>query len=246
MTPPSESSMTTLVRLALVETRKVFTTRGIRTFLIVIASLGAAIAVGAAIAGGAPEVNAAVVVTVLGLMFTIVMPVLGALIFTSDWQHREIVSMFLAEPRRGRVFAAKLAASLVVTMLLLLSSTVVAAGLSFGLSFSLRRPLVWTGLGEAAPQMLAGSVVGVLCGAALGAALRNAIGAISLSFIQTLVIDPLMGFLPEGVGPYLMSGSITEFLLGDGAFWPSLTAGLVWLATPLVIGFVRHCFGEVS
>lgn len=240
------SSVTTVGRLTLVESRKVFTTRGSRTFLIVVAVLGAALAVGAGFVGDAPEVNATVVLTVLGLMFTIAMPVLGALIFTSDWQHREIGSMFLAQPRRGRTFIAKLVASLLVTVLLLVASAVVATLLSFGLAILLHRPLVWTGLGEAAPQLLAGSVVGVLSGAALGAALKNAIGAISLSFLQALVIDPLLGFLPAGVGPYLMTGSITEFLTGGGALWPSVTAGLLWLVTPLAIGLARHCLGEVG
>lgn len=238
--------MTTVGRLTLVEARKVFTTRGSRTFLLVVACLGAAIAVVVGFVGEAEEVNAAAVLTVLGLMFTIAMPVVGVLIFTSDWQHREIGSVFLAQPRRGRTFIAKLVASLLVTVLLLLAAAVVATLLSLGLAVLLHRPLVWTGLGEAVPQLLAGSFVGVVAGAALGAALQNAIGAISLSFLQTLLIDPLLGFIPAGVGPYLMTGSITEFAAGGGALLPSVTAALLWLVTPLAIGFARHRLGEVG
>lgn len=242
----SGSFGTTVGRLTLVEARKVFTTRGSRTFLLVVASLGAVIAVAAGFLGGDQEVNAAAVLTVLGLMFTIAMPVVGVLIFTSDWQHREIGSVFLAQPRRSRSFVAKFVASLLVTALLLAAAAAIATLLSVGLGVLVQRPLVWTGLDEAIPQLLAGSFVGVLSGAALGAALQNAIGAISLCFVQALLIDPLLGFLPGEAGPYLMSGSITGFVAGDGAFWPFVTAGLLWLVAPLAIGLARYRLGEVG
>lgn len=240
------SPWTTVVRLTLVEVRKVFTTRGSRTFLVVVASLGAVIAVAVGFLGDDQQVNAAAVLTVLGLMFTIAMPVVGVLIFTSDWQHREIGSVFLAQPHRSRSFVAKLIASLLVTALLLTAAAMVAGVLSAGLGMLLQRPLVWTGLDEAVPQLLAGSFVGVWAGAALGAALQNAIGAISLCFLQTLLIDPLLGFLPAGAGPYLMTGSITNFVAGGGALLPFVTAALLWLVAPLGIGFARHHLGEVS
>lgn len=246
MATTSSSPWTTVGRLTLVEVRKVFTTRGSRTFLVVVASLGAVIAVAVGFLGGDQEVNAAAVLTVLGLMFAIAMPVVGVLTFTSDWQHREIGSMFLAQPRRTRSFVAKLVASLLVTALLLTAAAVIASLLSVGIGMLLQRPLVWTGLDEAVPQLLAGSFVGVLAGAALGAALQNAIGAISLCFIQTLLIDPLLGFAPAGVGRYLMTGSITEFVAGGGALAPFVTAGLLWLVAPLAVGLARHRLGEVS
>ncbi len=246
MGPTRNSPWVTTGRLSLVEVRKVFTTLGSRTFLIVVASLGAVIAVAVGFLGDDQQVNAAAVLTVLGLMFTIAMPVVGVLIFTSDWQHREIGSIFLAQPRRSRSFVAKLIASLLVTALLLAAAAGIASVLSVGVGVLLQRPLIWTGLDEAVPQLLAGSFVGVLAGAALGAALQNAIGAISLCFLQTLLIDPLLGFVPAGVGPYLMTGSITSFVTGAGALVPFVTAGLLWLAAPLAIGLVRHRLGEVS
>lgn len=234
------------LRLTGVELRKLIITRSTRVFLIVLASMGTVAAATAALVGAPTVVSGATVFAVLGLVFTIAMPVLGVLIFTSDWQHREIVALFLAQPRRGRSFVAKVVATVVVSLALLAGTAVAAAAMSAAVGLALNRPLSWAGLDEAAVMLVSGSLIGVLAGAALGAALQNAIAAISLSFVQSLVLDPLLGLLSPQVGPFLMTSSITDFAIGAGDVGTFATSALVWLAVPFAVGYLRHRFGDVT
>lgn len=238
--------ITTVFRLALAEGRKIFTTRGIAAFLIVLAVLGAAIAVIVATLSDSAMVNGAAVVVVLGVLFAIAMPVLGALIFTSDWHNREISYLFLAQPRRGRVFVAKLLAGVIVALLLLAFSSVLAVGVSGLSSFALGRPAVWDGLASGLGPVMAGSTVGLLSGAAIGSAVRNSLAAISFCFLQSLALDPLIGLVPGGLGPYFMLGSISNWLDGSGSVGPASVAAMVWLVLPMSIGWFRHCFSDVQ
>lgn len=246
MSRSEPNSMIVVLQLMLVECRKLVTTLSTRVFLIVVAGLGGVVGGFAGVLGQDTMVNGAAVVAVLGLLFTIAMPVVGVLIFTSDWQHREIASMFLAQPRRLRTFLAKVLATIVVAGLLLVGAAVCAFGISAALAVVLSRPLVWDGLGEAVPLLTSGSLVGVLAGAALGAALKNAAAAIAASFLQSLVLDPLFGFLPNGIGPFLKTSAITDFASGAGELIPFLTATLLWLVLPFGVGLFRHLRGEVA
>lgn len=236
----------TVLRLALAEGRKIFTTRGSAAFLIVLAVLGAVIAVIFATLSDSAVVNAAAVVVVLGFLFAIAMPVLGALLFTSDWHNREISYLFLAQPRRGRVFGAKLLAGAIVALLLLVFSGLLAVSVAGLSSLILGRPAVWDGLASGLGPVMAGAIVGLLSGAAIGSAVRNSLAAISFCFLQSLALDPLIGFLPGGVGPYFMVGSISNWLDGSGSLGAASVAALVWLVLPMSIGWYRHCYSDVQ
>lgn len=239
--------MTTPVvpRLVAVELRKIATTRGSRVFLVIVALLGGISSALIAATAGSPTVEVASVLVPLGLLFALALPILGILIMTTDWQTRDVMGMFLVQPRRGRTFVAKVVAALVAAVVLLAAAMGVALGIAAAAGLATGRVLSWGGVAEGLSILSTGSLVGTALGVALGAAIQNATGAIVLSFLQVLVLDPVAGFLPQGTGAYLQSSSISAYLLEGGALAPALTGLVLWLLAPGAIGVWRHLRREV-
>lgn len=238
--------MSTFVRLVSMEARKIVTTRSSRLFLVLVALLGGTVSAAAAAWAPSAAVEVSAALIPLGILFALALPVVGILVMTSDWQTRDVMGLFLAQPRRGRTFAAKIVAALLSTVVLLAGAVSVAIGIAALVALATRRSLVWSGVDEGLTVLSVAAVLGTCLGVALGAAVQNATGAIALSFLQVLVVDPLVGFLPNGVGPFLQSNSISALLLEGGSLLPALSGFVLWLLVPGGIGWWRHLTREVS
>ena len=192
--------MTALVRI---EFRKFWSTPAAAAVAaLTVALTAASVLAGILLAGraGAPAVgttaNAAKTLSV-GALSSMVMLVLGILAMAGEYRHRTILSAFLAEPRRGRVLAAKL-----VTMAVLGTA---AGALTYGLALAIAVPMyaargvhhipldittLWWG------TALAGGCYALL-GVALGALTRNTVGAIVGAMVWVLVVE--LGVLQSAV-----------------------------------------------
>jgi ABC-2 type transport system permease protein len=151
---------------------------------------------------------------------------IGVMAITSEFRHGTIRSTFVVTPRRTRVVAAKVVASLIMGILFGL----VAIGLSLGLGYavlSIRGVSLLLGTGhlvEIALGTLAMTALWAAIGVGVGAVVRNQVFAVVGLIAWVLIVENLLvGLLPE-VGRFTASGasaSVTadpsEHLLGPVA-----------------------------
>lgn len=168
----------------------------------------------------------------------IFVPIAAILIFTSDWQNGEMATYLALVRRRGSMFAAKILTAVIVAAAIFAVLVLSAFAITAAIAVGTRTEASWNAL-EPIGTLAAAVAVGSLCGAALGALLLSAPLAIALSILQTLLIDPALGFLPNGLGSYFRVAAIT----GDWATLPSpwavVTSALVWVVVPLIVGGLR-------
>lgn len=230
------------MRLVLSELLKLRTAP--RTPLILVVSMVALAGVGgAAVSHDANVGNLADpgsdIVEVAGIS-TFLALILGILVVTWDYRHGTIVQTFFAEPRRERVMGAKLVVGVVVGVLLVvlaLIPPVVVAKIWLGGEFDVGT-LDWEHVG----RLLMASVLWVVIGMGLGAALQTQVGALMTALIWFLVVENLLAGLGSwvwDVGSYLPGHVLDQFALGSEseAFGPT-TAGLISLAYALLIAAV--------
>jgi ABC-2 type transport system permease protein len=198
-----KSTVPDLVVLARVEVRKLLSTPAAYVAAGVIALLTVASVVTAILLAGhsgqaalGTADNAAKALAVAAVSST-AMIVMGILSVGGEYRHRTILSAYLAEPRRGRVLAAKLAVNAVVGL--------VVGAVTFGLALAVALPMyaahgvhtlpvdvaqLWWG------AALAGATYGML-GVAVGALTRNTVAAVIGVIVWTQVIE--VGILQAAV-----------------------------------------------
>ncbi len=178
--------------------------------------------------------------------------VLGVLSLTTEVRHGTVRSTFLAEPRRTRVLAAKLVAITAFSLVL----GVVGIGLSYAIGKICldARGMPWLLSGSDVVLLFAGAVAAsVLWGAfalAIGAIVRNQVGAIVGLLIWTLLVESILFALVPSVGRYLpaqASNVLTE--IGTPHQLP-ITAGVLvflgYVALAAVAGAVVTARRDVA
>ena len=208
-------------RLTLVELRKMVDTRAGFWLQLVVALLTLAI-----------------------LPASILLPVIGILLVSSEWTQRTALITFTLVPRRMRVMSAKIAAGVVlgaVVLAIALVMAVVAIAVVGG---------AWTMGVTVFLQICLLLVTAMLQGVAFGAAFLKSATAIVLYFALPLVFG-LLGAIPafEDIGRWIdvtqTTTPLTEGTLTGtewARFWVSMA---VWMMLPLAIGLYRIARGEI-
>jgi len=168
--------------------------------------------------------------------------VLGILVVTGEWRHRTVSATFLAEPRRLRVIAAKLVASL-------LGGALVGAVLALGVMLAALPAAQLAGVGasgvlHAVPVVLPGAVAATalygLYGAGVGALLRNQVGALVGSLAFVLVGESIFDVLLPSVGRWL-PGAAAAAVDHSGGFFGGggVHLGLLawWQGALVLVGY---------
>ena len=156
----------------------------------------------------------------LGVLFA---ALLGAVSITAEFRHGTIRPTFLAAPRRGRVVAAKIAASLPIGAGFGLAGSGLAAGVG---SAALRARGIDIELdgGDYALLLVGGAVAGALwaaIGVGVGAVVRNQVPALIgicawLLFVESLLVEGNSSVIEVGrFGPGAAAAAITG--QGSGA-----------------------------
>lgn len=143
----------------------------------------------------------------------IVLLVLGVLIITQESRFRTDVTSFLVTPKRGDVVFAKLVAVAISGAVIGVLSVIVVIPLSALLVSLKGGDVVWGP--EIAQVSLAVVLVMLLygpIGVALGALIRNQIGAIAGSLAWLLVVEQILVALFPSVGRWTPSGASTGVL----------------------------------
>lgn len=235
------------IRSELLKLATVRTTAGLASAAVLIAGLLALGVSSVAGEGGNPSIGDPLFLRNLlaGPSLALVTAIVGGVLMSSgEFHHGTAVPTFLATPRRDVVMAAKAVVAVVLGLALatvaLATTTAVGSLLAAREGVALLAEVSSTDLRMIATTFALGSFYGV-AGMALGALVRNQVGAIGIAIawsqlIETSVIPTfapdLAGWMPSGLFASL-SGAVRPDLLSvttAGALLPVYTVGLVAVA----------------
>ncbi|OMQ15937.1 hypothetical protein A7K94_0206005 [Modestobacter sp. VKM Ac-2676] len=245
---PSAPSLATLVR---VELRKSYDTRAGRWLLIVI---GLAVVAVLALALLVPDIPKSFAdhLEFTQLPMSILLPVLGILLVTSEWSQRTAMTTFTLVPRRSRVLVAKMLAGAVLALLGVAVATLASALTTVLTPVFTDVATDWNVGGVLLGQVLVVQVVSVLAGIAFGMLLLSSPLAIVTFFVLPTVFTILVGVVPalDWVRDWLDLGTTSMRLFQEGLDaqdWAQFgTSVALWVALPMVLGWIRIQRSEIA
>ena len=236
-------------RLTAVELRKMVDTRAGFWLQLAVATLTVVVVVVVAIVGHARDQTLREMLSAALMPSSVLLPVVGILLVSSEWSQRTAPITFALVPQRSRVLAAKVIASLVLSLVAFafcLAMAVVGTAIaSPGIEHTWSLPAGL--LGQSALSLATGMVGGV----AFGAALLSSAPAIVLSFVLPLgwaavgsihALEPAARWLD---GTRSLS-PLTEHLLSGTEWARAGTTLALWMLLPLAIGLWRILRDEVG
>ena len=235
-----------LGRLTLVELRKMTDTRAGFWLQLAIVALTIVGVVALMLTGEEEDKTLEVVLSLAIQPASILGPVVGVLLVSSEWSQRTAQITFSLVPRRMRVLGAKLLAGLAWSLAAFAASLLAAvvATVAGGVdgAFELPSALIF--------QDFLYLLLSVLGGIAFGAALLASAPAIVLYFVLPLAwtIVGSLAFL-EGAARWLDSSRTFSPMIEEalsGTQWARVAAtAALWILLPLAIGALRITRGEV-
>ena len=235
-----------LGRLTLVELRKMIDTRAGFWLQLAIAALTIFVVVAIAIWADPEDQTFEMVLSSAIQPASILGPVVGVLLVSSEWSQRTAQITFGLVPLRGRVIAAKLLAGLswcVVAFALSVAASAVSAAVAGADG-------AWDVTAALLFQDIVYMVISVVGGIAFGAALLASAPAIVLYFVLPIAwaFAGNLSFL-KGAAGWLDSSRTTDtmtFEVLSGEEWARVaTTVALWVIVPLLIGLWRILKGEV-
>jgi ABC-2 type transport system permease protein len=243
---PAPTSRASLWRLAMVELRKMSDTRAGFWLLLVTALLAVAIVVIVVAVGDPADQALAELYPGTLQLVSVLLPIVGILVITSEWSQRTALATFTLVPQRERVVAAKLLAGVVFSIgasVLCLALSLLGTAISGGdMGFT---------LGAFANGLLY-QALGMVMGMALGLALLSSPLAIVLYFVLPIIIAIVVESINalNGVGDWIDTTRTFEPLVQTemvGGDWGRLAVSTaVWLGIPLAVGLLRLRRGELK
>ena len=175
---------------------------------------------------------------------SILLPVVGILLVSSEWSQRTALITFTLVPKRLRVMRAKIAAGVVLSLI------VAAIAFAVAIVANLVVGDEWT-LGLAVfGQIVMLITISILTGVAFGAAFLSSAPAIVLSFALPIAWSAL-GFIPwlNDAAEWLDTARTTEPFTEHAASaheWAQFATSMgLWLVLPLAIGLWRVARSEI-
>ena len=250
-TLPTQARGVPFGRLLAVEMRKLVDTRAGMWLLIVIGLITTTVIALVLFTSEPDELTFAGLAFTAALPQSLLLPVLGVLTATSEWSQRTGLVTFTLEPRRLRVGAAKLTASILVAL--------AAVGLALAVgAFANLVGIGWLdGVGTweiSAPVLLGGALlqlVSVVQGVAFGAAIGNSAAAIMAIFglpTAAMLLSSMFDWADRAsrwVDLSVTSGPLLEGTMRAADWGPLGVSALLWLGLPLAIGAYRLVHREV-
>jgi ABC-2 type transport system permease protein len=193
---------------------------------------------------------------VAAFLTSVLLPVLGIMLVTTEWTQRSAMVTFTLESRRSRVILAKLVVGVILTFATIILATAIGALCTalYGLfNGHADWHYGWNGFfGFIISQNLA-----MLTGFALAALLLNTAAAIVIFFIYSYVLPGLIALGShymswfDKLAPWIdfnaAQGQLFELSDMTGKDWAHLVvSGIIWLGIPLVVGLRRILRAEVK
>ena len=182
----------------------------------------------------------------IGVPMTIILPMIAILSVTSEWSQRSGLTTFTLVPHRGRVIAAKLAATLLVGVTsIAIAFSVGAFGNVVG-SPMLGIDTTWDIAPSNVITIFVADALGMLMGFTLGVLIRNSPGAIVGYFVYALVLPAMLGTLAAYQDWFEKAQGWVDFNFASSALYDGLpsahewaqlgVSGTFWLVIPLLVG----------
>jgi ABC-2 type transport system permease protein len=231
-----------LARLTHVELRKMTDTRAGLWLLLATAGLTAAIVVIVALAGDPGDRTFSNLLSAALQPISLLLPVAGILLVTSEWTQRTSLITFALVPERGRVLTAKLLAGCVLGV----AATLLAVAVS-GVATAIAASDVegvWSFSAGLFLQDLFYVVTAMITGIAFGALLLVSAPAIVLLYVlpTAWIAISSLSFM-EQPAKWLDSTQtldpMTDRLLSGGEWARALVSLAIWMALPLAAGWWR-------
>jgi ABC-2 type transport system permease protein len=238
-----------LARLVAVELRKMVNTRAGFWMQIATVAITVLVVIVRSVVGDAADHTFASILDVGVKPAAVLLPIAGILLVTSEWSQRTGMITFALVPVRSRVLGAKLVASLVLAVAMLVMSVgVVAAGVlvaSPGVdgTWSDVAPLI----GQSAVYLTGGMVTGVAFGMVLLASAPAIVVLFALPIAWTAVAS--LSFFADAA-PWLDTrlalGPMPQEVMSTTQWAHAGTALALWMLLPLLIGTWRITRREVA
>ena len=249
-TAPAFAGLTrpSLTRLTRVELRKMTDTRAGFWLLLAVMALTVIAVILLLLVGDAKDHDLRDMLSVAVAPSSILLPVVGILLVSSEWSQRTSLITFTLVPDRPRVLMAKLMAAVVLSAAALVGCLAIAAlGTAIaapGLEHTWSLPVGFLF------QVAVFVVTSLITGVGFGALFLSSAPAIVLSFVLPLGWSAL-GSIPalEGTARWL-DGSrslspMTEHLMSATEWARAGTTLAVWMLLPLAIGLWRIMRSEI-
>jgi len=245
--PPGSNVRPSLTRIVGVELRKMVNTRAGYWLQAAIVATTLAVVIVRLIVGDAADHTFVSIVHVGLWPAALLLPVAGILLVTSEWSQRTGMITFALVPGRLRVIGAKLVASIVVAVAMLIATvSIVAVGaLVAGVDGT------WTDVfplvGQSAVYLVGGMVIGVAFGMML---LSSAPAIVALLTLPAgwAALASLPAF--ADVAPWLDTsralGPLSQEVLSSTQWARVGTSLAIWMLLPLLIGAWRITRREVA
>ena len=238
-----------LRRLVGVELRKMLDTRAGLWLQIATVAATVLVVVVRSFVGDAADHTFAAVLDVGLKPAAILLPIAGILLVTSEWSQRTGMITFAQVPQRSRVLAAKLAASVVISLAMLVVTVGVAA--ADVLVASPRVDGAWSDaaplIGQSAIYLTSGMLIGVAFGMVLLASAPAIVTLFALPIAWTGVAT--LSFFAD-TAPWLDTrlalGPMPHEVMTATQWAHAGTALALWMLVPLAIGTWRISRREVT
>jgi ABC-2 type transport system permease protein len=236
-------------RLTAVELRKMVDTRAGFWLQLAVVALTAIVVGAVCVWGHTEDQTLAQMLSAALAPASVLLPIVGILLVSSEWSQRTAPITFVLVPRRERVVAAKVLASIVLSIVAFAFCLAVAA-----IGTAMAAPGIdgtWSLSAGLLGQSALSLVTGVITGVAFGAALLSSAPAIVLSFVLPLgwaavgsihALEPAARWLD---GTRSLS-PLTEHLLSGTEWARAGTTLALWMLLPLAIGLWRILRDEVG
>jgi ABC-2 type transport system permease protein len=231
-----------LGRLTLVELRKMTDTRAGFWLLLSTALLTVAVVVIAGIAMEEQDRTLVNFVAIATAPVSILGPIVGILLVTSEWTQRTSLITFTLVPHRSRVLVTKLLAGVVLALIGL--QVCLAVGLVGTAFFGGDVDGVWSLSAAIIGQSALSVTLSILAGIGFGAVLLASAPAIVLFFVLPTAWGAIGSIHAlEGAAKWLdqsrTMGEMGERALSSGEWARVGTSVALWVLLPIVIGFWR-------
>ena len=244
-------------RLVKVELRKTYDTRAGIWLLGVTAFLALAVMVVALIVVLVQDEKISLndFVQVANFIAGFLLPVLGIMLVTSEWSQRTAMVTFTLEAHRSRVVLAKLAAGLLLALIVALIATLSAIAVN-GIYAVAHGGGNWHFSFLAFLGFLLTQVIGMLTGFAFATLLLNTAAAIVVYFAYSFLIPTIFAIAAQfldwfkHVQPWVDFTQAQQPLI-DASMHPKdwaqlLVSGFIWLVIPVALGLWRILRAELK
>lgn len=231
-------------KLTLVELRKMVDTRAGFWLQLIAAVLTFAVVILFCIFGETDDMILRDMFGLAMLPASILLPIIGILLVSSEWSQRTALITFTLVPQRMRVMSAKIAAGLV------LGAVVLAIAFVLAVLAIVVVDGAWTMGPTVFLQICLVLLTAMLTGVAFGAAFLNSAVAVVMYFALPLAFGiagaiPFMDSVADWVDTTRTTTPLTEGV-ANGTEWAQFWVSMgIWLFLPLAVGLYRIVKGEI-